>query len=341
MLGLATAVSAEPVDRPLYIYNWEAYIAQDVLEQFTRASGTAIQETYYDHENTRDAVISSGRGQAFDLILMDSVSLSIMSEQNLFRDLSGMLDEIGRDAFDRRWLEACGPYGVPYSYGALGMLYRESVARAPIQSWRQLFEPPPEHRGRVVMLDDETDTPAAALLAIGANPYTDDMTELHSAMQLMRHQQPHLLAWAYNISYAGDHGAASQMSMTMGFSGDEVSLKNLTGQQDWVFSTPREGSILWVDCFSVPAERELSRDVASFLRFINRPEVAALNSETSGFASANLHSQRYTSAEHRQRYEQALQMDTLLEHGLVVRLSARGLRIRDRMMKSLLAEAAQ
>lgn len=341
VLAILAGGAADLRGEALYIYNWEAYISEDVLEQFTAETGIIARETYYDHESTRDGVIASGRGAAFDLILIDSVSLRILSEQGLFRPLSTPLVALGRESYDPRWLAACGAYGMPYSYGALGILYRQSVSAEPLYSWRQLFEPPAEHSGRVVMLEDEIDTPGAALLALEANPFTNDEGLLREAMALLRRQQPHLLDIAYGVSYASDHGADSRMSLTVGFSGDEVALTRLTGQPDWVFLRPQEGSMLWTDCFAMPAGRDLSPAASSFLEFISQPEVAARNAEAQGFASAHRLAMTNSSAAHRARYEISAHADMIYEHEALGGTSGRGLRLRDRMMKALLAEVKQ
>ena len=50
---------------------------------------------------------------------------------------------------------------------------------------------------------------------------------------------------------------------------------------------PEEGTLLWVDCLSVPSNSPNQALAYRFLDFLNRPEIAALNAEDLGVATPN------------------------------------------------------
>ncbi|MDJ0877351.1 MAG: spermidine/putrescine ABC transporter substrate-binding protein [Halieaceae bacterium] len=336
VFGLTTVPA---VADTLNIYIWDRYLADRVLVDFTEETGHPVREEYYDSEPVRDAVVTSGRGAGFDLILMDNAALQILAEQGLFHDLSDIAAELGSTVIDPRWQEACGAYGIPYSFGVLGLLYRESVAREPLTSWRQLFESPVEHRGRIVMYADDIDTTSAALLATGAHPYAEDTTAMRRAYALMQTQLPHLLAWDYGISYAEAHGADSRMSLTFGFNGDENGLRLATGQNDWTFVVPREGSVLWADCLAVPKGKPVTEAIRQFLLFINRPKVAAYNADDIGFASPNLPAAAHFSEIQQGRMEMLSTVDVRADARTLRDMGFNARRLRDRMMKALVSGA--
>ncbi|MEP5765363.1 MAG: spermidine/putrescine ABC transporter substrate-binding protein [Halieaceae bacterium] len=335
LLLVATQLRAETVE----LYTWHSYWGEEVLGQFEVESGHQLRRSYFDDESVRDAVITSGRYQGFDIVVMDALTLQIVSEHGLFADLSSLNDDIGADNFDPRWRQACGVHGVPYTYGALGMLYRKSVAAEPLRSWRQLFVPPPEHRGRVVMFMDNIDTSAAALLAGGAPPYSEDVAELRQAYGLMRQQQRHLLARNYGLSYASEHGLASQMSLTFGYSSDELELRELTGQEDWTFLIPEEGTLLWADCLAVPSGSPASAATRDFLAFISRPAVAARNAEAIGYATANRSALPLIDESTRGDEQVFLSESILREVPVVPRLTVPAVRLRNRMVHAVVVDA--
>jgi len=281
MLVINLPASAEKIR----IYNWRLYLADQVVEAFEKESGHTLVQMFYDEEAVRDEVISSGRSQGFDLIMMDDSTLKLMSGLDHFQNLDSLNGDI--EGIDPLWRQACGPRGVAYSWGTSGLMYRSSVALEPIHSWRQLFEVPVEHQGRLVTHLDHQDSVASALMAIGAHPFAVDQAELKQAFNLLLKQQTSILAQSYGLAYAQSHGASSKMSLTYGFSSDLSELIKASGQDDWVYVVPAEGTLLWVDCWAVPNGKTLKPATKDFLKFINRPEIAAMNAEKLGFATVS------------------------------------------------------
>jgi len=281
MLVLSLPTSAENVR----IYSWRLYLADQVVEVFEKETGHTLIQTFYDEEAVRDAVISSGRSQGFDLIMMDDSTLRLMAELDTFQNLESISDDI--EGIKPLWRNACGPCGIAYSWGTSGLMYRSSVAVEPIHSWRQLFEVPAEHQGRLVTHLDHQDSVASALMALGAHPFAVDKTILKQAFNLLQQQQAAILATTYGLAYAEVHGASSEMSLTYGFSSDLSELIKVSGQDDWVYVVPEEGTLLWADCWAAPNGRALKPATEAFLKFINRPDIAAMNAEKLGFATVN------------------------------------------------------
>jgi len=281
MLALSLPSSAEKIR----IYSWRLYLADQLVDAFEKETGHTLVQMFYDEEAVRDAVISSGRGQGFDLIMMDDSTLRLMAKLDTFQSLESINGDI--EGIEPLWRNACGPSGVAYSWGTSGLMYRSSVAVEPIHSWRQLFEVPAEHQGRLVTHLDHQDSVASALMAIGEPPFAVDKAKLKQAFYLLQKQQAAMLAQTYGLAYAQIHGASSKMSLTYGFSSDLSELIKVSGQDDWVYVVPEEGTLLWADCWAAPNGRTLKPATEAFLKFISRPDIAAMNAEKLGFATVN------------------------------------------------------
>jgi spermidine/putrescine-binding protein len=316
------------------IYNWEEYLADAVIEAFKEETGHTIKHFYFDNEDLRNTTITSGRGKGYDLILMDSLGLELLASQGIFQDLSKIKATLS-DRIDPRWSEACGDYGIPYAWGTMGIFYRSSVAVEPLHSWRQLFVPPQEHHGRIVMYMDSIDSIAAALMATGASPFSDDTDELRKAFDLLKQQSSALLSRDYHYSYANAHGSSSRMSMSLGYSGEERVLEETSGQNDWEYLVPEEGTLLWVECFAVPDGRTIKEATLLFLDFINRPDVAAINAETLWFSTTNQAAIPFTSQEYQEDSTLFPDKDILARSMTYKRVSADSLRLRERMKNAL------
>ncbi len=80
-----------------------------------------------------------------------------------------------------------------------------------------------------------------------------------------------------------------QADMALAYSGDQQVLNEVEGVdgEPWRYVVPEEGTLLWVDCLSIPtgtAKKALAR---RFLDFLQQPEIAALNAADLGVATPN------------------------------------------------------
>ncbi len=46
-------------DNKLTILNWEAYLAEDVIEQWQKETGVTIEQIYIDGDEMRDSILAS------------------------------------------------------------------------------------------------------------------------------------------------------------------------------------------------------------------------------------------------------------------------------------------
>lgn len=316
------------------VYNWESFLSDDVIQSFQEETGHTVKQLYFDDESDRDHVITSGRGGSFDLVMIESTSLDILSEQGLFHDLSVIRAPL-EESLDSQWVEACGKNGIPYAWGTTGLIYRSSVAVEPLSSWGQLFTPPVEHQGRVVMYFDQIDAPGTALLAVGSDPFTDDPEELKKAYRLLKEQSPHLLAREFGLSYALNNGQNHQMSLTLGYAGEDSALREELDQDDWVYVVPDEGSLLWVECLAIPSNRTVNQATKDFIAYMNRADIAAINAEETWFSTPNHMAKALTSEDYQQDKGLFPPPEVLQKSHLYQRLEPQALRLRHRMLQAV------
>lgn len=312
-------------------YNWESYLSQGFIEAFTANTGHQVKEIYYDAEDIRDAVITSGRGDSYDVILVDAFSLLTLQVGDNFHDLS-QLEFPNRQFIGEKWQKTCGKYGIPYAHGTLGIAYRDSINKTPITSWNQLFNPPAEHAGRVAMLFDAVDSVAVALLAAGYHPFSEDEAVLKIAYEMLISQKPKVATYEYAVSYGIANGADSNLSMAMVYSTDLWSLSEYTAQDDWKYVIPQEGTTEWVDCLVVPASRPISATTIQFLDYLNDPEAAIENAEAIWISTANDGALDYASEEYLEDSSLFPPQEVMDKISSYQYISARGLNLRKRML---------
>lgn len=270
----------------LTIYNWEDYLSPAVVQAWEQQTGHTIKQVYYDSDETRDEVMGLDSGQTFDIVLFDNYSVQLFGKNDRLVAVSPtQLPSLKYIAPDRQ--ESCGNFGLPYVWGTLGIVYNKQKVQPPPASWADLLMPDKAHHGHIVMLEDSVDTLLPALLYQGHSLNSEDQQELQEAFKLLQSQSGKVLKYGYHLAFAEESGVSDTLHMALGYSGDQYSLNDAQGRDDWDYVIPREGTVIWVDCMAVMAKSANKALAFSFLEFINQPERAALTSEDLGVATAN------------------------------------------------------
>ena len=270
----------------LNIYSWEGYISEDVIRQWENKTGHSVNFTYYESDEARNEVLGTGRGQAFDLAIMDNISAQLFGKNNKLEALNEQnLPSLSH--INQRWREMCGNFGYPYFWGTIGIVYNKNKVSVAPTSWGELLKPKPEYQKHIVMLSDWTDTLVPALLYENYSINTEDKKQLESAFNLLKSQAKSVLSYNYLMSYVENDQIDSEMYMALGYSGDQNLLNEYSDNNEWAYSIPKEGTVIWMDCFSVMSWSTKKEMALDFLNFINQPEIAAANALDIGGATAN------------------------------------------------------
>ncbi|WP_354625251.1 spermidine/putrescine ABC transporter substrate-binding protein [Psychromonas sp. MME2] len=268
------------------IYTWDAFLSENVVNQFTKKTGHTVTQYFFDNEIERNAILMSGQGDKFDLILMDHLRAQEYGKLNKLRSLSNL--NIANQQYNSiQSRNSCGQYGIPYAQGVMGIVHRKSVSLKQIDSWNDLLNPAPEHVGGTIMHKDDIDTTAIALIALGLDPFTEDKADLKKAYDLLTKQSDKIEQYAYPISYLTNATSTAKLSLSFAYSGDLFNIKKLSGYDDWEFVIPKEGTVLFVDCFSLPKLMAVKDATLAFISYINSPEIAAKNAQEMWFATTN------------------------------------------------------
>jgi spermidine/putrescine transport system substrate-binding protein len=158
---------------------------------------------------------------------------------------------------------------IPYSWGTTGLVVRGDRVAAPITRWADLWDP--RYAGKVVGWLLPRYTLGVALKSLGYSANSEDPMQLEAALQRLLALKPNAiwlngdqesiapelvdgdaafgLGWAYDYKVAHDQNAAV------------------------TYVLPKDGSLLWVDNFVIPANSPNKTTAERFLSFLLRPEI--------------------------------------------------------------------
>lgn len=286
-LALYLVVTPWAAADSLTFFTWEDFISEELLAEWERETGVEVKQVFYDSDEMRDEVLASGGARIFDLVIFDSVSSRVIGEHQL---IAPVTDENvpNRKHIDARWDKSCKKYGVPYLWGTVGIVYQIDKFATPPSSWGDILFPEPEHRGHIVMHQDAVETLIPPLILMNSDFDSEEKGELQRAYKLLQQQLPHVLSYDYILTYARDKQKRDNVHMALAYSGDQHTLMEMSGGDDWGFVVPKEGTGVWVDCIAVMRESN-KQDVAfRFIDFITDPANAARNASDLYVATPNV-----------------------------------------------------
>ncbi|MCP9339847.1 ABC transporter substrate-binding protein [Stutzerimonas xanthomarina] len=271
----------------LHLLNWEEYLSEAVIERWEAETGVKIEQVYFDSGDKRDEVLAKP-DHLIDIALTELISSSRFGQR-------GLLDPIDEQALPnlkhvpKRWRDSCGAHSIPYLWGTLGIAYRADRLPNVPQSWADLLQPANRDEPHIIMMEDHEDILAGPLLHQGHSINTSNNDELKAAFELLQAQAPAVLTYEYVITSLRSQRYLDKADMALAYSGDQQVLNEVEGVdgEPWRYMVPKEGTLLWVDCLSVPTNGAQKALAYRFLNFLNNPQIAALNSAELGVATTN------------------------------------------------------
>ena len=266
----------------LNIYNWDSYIGENTLAQFSEATGTEVRYDLYASNDELFAKLREGN-PGYDLIVPSNSFVSRMIQADMLTPLDhAQLANLGNimPRFADSRYDPGMQYSVPYFWGTTGVGYRASSIDRP-ESWNVLFDPT-ILPGRKSLLNDVIIIQTAAkFLGYSLNP--TEPAEIDAAVELLIKAKPGLHSFAPDTGQ--DLLISGEVEAAMDYNGDILQV--MEEDDDLSYVMPQEGGELWVDAMAIPKGAPNVANALAFVNFILVPEVAAEIAEEIYYATPN------------------------------------------------------
>ena len=303
-----TPAHGQPKERIVNVYNWSDYIAPTVVEDFTKQTGIKVRYDTFDSNDTLETKLLAGKS-GYDVVVPTAYFLERQIRAGVFQtldkarmpNLANMWPEISQR------LAAYDPgnqYAVNYMWGTTGIGYnlrktREVLgANGTIDSWDIVFKPESLAKFKdcgVHLLDSSDDILAAALHYLGLDPNSANETDLQTAAALVMKIRPYVRK--FHSSEYLNVLASGEICLAVGFSGDIKQAQKRAAEAkngvDIAYAIPKEGAQLWFDNLAIPRDARNVAEAEDFINYLQRPEVAAKNTNFISYANGNVASQKF------------------------------------------------
>jgi spermidine/putrescine transport system substrate-binding protein len=249
------------------VYNWDTYIGETTIDDFTEATGIAVR---YDLYASNDELFAKLRGgnPGYDVIFPtnDYVERMIVADMLLPLDHAKIPNLVNIDpAFADPAFDPGLKHSMPYFWGTVGLGYRASAADP--KAFADVFEGD-AYAGRMSLLT-AVDTLLAGLKYLGHSLNTKDPAEIAEAADALIRIKPKVKAFAPDTGQ--DLLITGEVDVCLEYNGDILQV--MAEDDDLAYVVPEEGSILWEDNMCIPRGGPNPDNAHTFINFILDAEV--------------------------------------------------------------------
>ena len=301
LLGLISGLS-QAADS-IRVYNWNDYIAPQVLEKFTRDTGIEVEYHTFASAEELNAALESG--QAIDIAVPSHNELPTLIANGRIRPLDFNLLP-NRSHLDKQLLSklaAVDPqnqHAVPYLWGAVGLAINTPQAEAayggPLpESWSLLFDPEKSARLAscgISVLDAADETLSLLLNYQGRSLARSAPSRIERAGDLLQSLRPNL-RYVDSERYIDDL-SNGRLCLAVAWVGDALAAAQ--AGQPVRFLVPQEGSVLFVDNLVIPSSASRPELAHRFIDYLMQPQVIAQVTAETLYPNGNADSAQFIDA---------------------------------------------
>jgi spermidine/putrescine transport system substrate-binding protein len=266
--------------------NWPLYIDQDKgkipsLEMFTKATGIKVDYMPVIQGNapfyaTIAPQLRAHQALGYDIVVMtNGWELTEMIRNGFLMQLDhSRLPNFAKYAADSVKNPPYDPgnaHSVVWQTGFTGLAYNKKLSPKKITSFQDLLDP--ALKGRIGMMNDNTELGSAGLLATGVKPVDSTPADWRRAADWLKKQRVNVSGY-YDQSYI-DKLQNGDTWVSQAWSGD-VFQAQANGATDLEFVTPDEGQMVWHDNMLIPMQAQHPADALEWMNFYYTPEIAGI-----------------------------------------------------------------
>lgn len=272
-------------DRVVNVCSWGEYIDEELITRFEEETGIRVNYQTAESNEALYSLIKMG-GADFDVIVPSDYMIARLIEEDMLAELD--YDNIPNfdlidDTYKHLSYDPENKYTVPYTWGALGIIYNTAMVSEPITSWSAMFDP--QYAGQVLMINNSRDAIGAALLSLGYSLNTTDESQLEEAFNLIKQAKDNGVYQAFVMDEVFGKMEGGNAAIAMYYAGDYLTM--LENNENLAFVIPEEGSNWFVDAMCVLKSSQHKDEAEEWINFIASTDANLANMDYIWYASPN------------------------------------------------------
>lgn len=292
--GLALSASISAADNVIQVANWNDYIDEKVIEDFTAETGIKVEYQTFENDEQGIALI---RQPGMDVVAPPTVHLKSIVSAGLLQPFAGAQIKGWSDTHSFimqrvRLHDASASHVVPYMWGRIGIVVdsakvKQALGRDAEPSWDLVFNKDNlENLSScgVSILDSPNDI--LSLYSLYRGRLIDQISE--RKIDKFKEEMSELAPLYASIDSAGylDQLPQGGLCVAMVWEGDGRSLE--ASHENLALLMPAEGTALFMDTMAIPAAADNPDGARQYVEFMSRPENSVRNAEYTGYNSPSV-----------------------------------------------------
>lgn len=280
-----STLNASAASNVLNVYNWAEYMPVEVLKAFEKEYNVTINYSTFENNESMYTKLKLLNNKGYDVAFASTYFIQKMSREGMLAKIDKSklpnLKDIKPGLLGQQF-DPNNDYSLPYVWGVTGIAYNSDVIKPEqVSGWNDLWKK--EFAMQVMLLDDVRDVFGMALKAQGHSINSTNEAEVKAAYEYLLKLRPNVVV--YNSDAPHVPFITGEANIGMQWNGNAYLAQK--EMKELAFIYPKEGSILWMDNFIIPAGSD-NKDLAhKFIDFIYRPENQVKIVEEYGFPASN------------------------------------------------------
>ena len=266
------AASAQAAGGSIVISNWDGYMPEDLLENFTKETGIIAELALHatNEEIMAKVVISKGRG--YDVLFVSSPFAEALNKLGLTAEIdAGLIPNMANfyPEANKLTYDPGNKFSVPYAWGTTGICYRSDLVKTPVDSWNALIKPDDDLKGKITMLSTDRWLMAAGFLNRGYSVNETDKSKIEQVKDDLISAKKSLLAYDDTTFYSKLVSAEASLVHAW----DGWCNYGIAENADIKYVIPKEGTDLWVDTMVIIEDSSNKEAAHAFINYVLRQDV--------------------------------------------------------------------
>jgi len=274
---------SEKEQKILNVYNYNDYMAQELLDQFEKEYDIKINyDTYMTNE---ELYYKLKQGEFnYDIIFPSDYMVERMIKEDMLSEINikklSNIENIGSTFLGLSY-DSENKYSVPYLWGTLGIIYNKKMVKENVDSWNILWNE--KYKKEILMYDSLRDALGLTLKKLGYSMNTLNIEELEAAKKELINQKP--LIKAYVLDEVKDMMIENKASIAVVYSGEGMLM--MKKNSDLAYVIPKEGTNLWFDTIAIPKISKNKKEANLFIDFLLRAKSGKAIVDYIGYSTPN------------------------------------------------------